>query len=81
MRITVRVPDDLGEDVKRRTDNVSAYVVEALAEKLERERRRAARQEILERAQKGEGPEEDLHAINQRERREGDRDFPLSEEE
>ncbi len=53
MRITVRVPDDLGEDIKARTDNVSAYVVEALTEKLERERRRAARQEILERATDG----------------------------
>lgn len=81
MRITVRVPDDLGEEVKHRTDNVSAYVVEALTEKLERERRRAARQEILERAKKGESTDGDLHAINQRERRDGDRDFPLSEEE
>lgn len=33
MRITVRRPDDLGEDVKRRTDNVSRYVTEALTEK------------------------------------------------
>jgi hypothetical protein len=81
MRITVRVPDDLGEEVKHRTDNVSAYVVEALTEKLERERRRVARQEILERAKDGGPPDEDLHAINQRERRDGDRDFRLSEEE
>ena len=34
MRITVRLPDDLGEDVKRRTDNVSRYVEEALTEKI-----------------------------------------------
>jgi hypothetical protein len=33
MRITVRLPDDLGEDVKRRTDNVSGHVTEALTEK------------------------------------------------
>ena len=79
MRITVRVPDDLGEEVKHRTDNVSAHVVEALTEKLERERRRAARQEILERAKEGGSPDEDLHAIEQRERRDGDRDFPLSQ--
>jgi hypothetical protein len=26
MRITVRLPDDLGENVNRRTDNVSAYL-------------------------------------------------------
>jgi post-segregation antitoxin (ccd killing protein) len=69
VRITVRVPDELGEEVKRRTDNVSAYVVDALTEKLERERRRAARRGILERAQKGEALDEDLHAINPRERR------------
>ena len=81
MRITVRVPDELGEEVKHRTDNVSAYVVDALTEKLERERRRAARQEILERAKEGGSPDEDLHAINQRERSEGDRNFPVSEEE
>jgi post-segregation antitoxin (ccd killing protein) len=79
MRITVRGPDDLGEEVKHRTDNVSAYVVEALPETLERERRRAARQEILERAKEGGSPDEDLHAIEQRERRDGDRDFPLSQ--
>lgn len=81
MRITVRVPDDLGKEIKHRTDNVSAYVMEALTEKLERERRRVARQEILERAKDGGPPDEDLHAINQRERRDGDRDFRLSEEE
>jgi len=81
MRITVRVPDELGEEVKGRTDNVSAYVVDALTEKLERERRRAARREILELAQKGEPLDEDLPAINPRERRDGDRDFPLSEGE
>jgi len=32
MRITVRVLDDLGETVKASTDNVSAYVTEALRE-------------------------------------------------
>ena len=79
MRITVRVPDERGEEVKRRTDNVSAYVVDAPTEKLERERRRAARRESLERVQKGEVLDEDLHAINPRERRDGDRDVPLSE--
>jgi len=78
MRITVRVPDELGEEVKCRTDNVSAYVTDALTEKLERERRRAARERIWQAAQRSEeSPADDLHAINQRERREGDREFPV----
>jgi post-segregation antitoxin (ccd killing protein) len=74
MRITVRVPDDLGEEVKHRTDNVSAYVVEALTEKLRREKRDEARRELLRFA--GTGIDDSLHDINQRERREGDRSFP-----
>ncbi len=79
MRITVRVPDDLGAEVKERTDNVSAYVTDALAEKLTRERRRAAREEILEKAQEGGTPADDIYAINQRQRREGDRMFSESD--
>ena len=72
MRITVRLPDDLGEDVKRRTDNVSGYVTEALAEKIQREERRSARRELPEMA--GEGTvDPDIHEENQRMRREGDR--------
>ncbi len=79
MRITVRIPDDLGEDVKRRTENVSAYVTEAVTEKIQREERRKARRDILEMA--GEGDvDSDLHAINQRMRREGDRTHPQSGE-
>ena len=78
MRIPVGVPDDVGEEVTRRTDNVSAYVTDALTEKLEQERRRAARERIWEAAHESEeSPAEDLHAINQRERREGDRDFSV----
>ena len=42
MRVTVRLPDDLGQEVKRRTDNVSAYVAEALSEKLQADRRQEA---------------------------------------
>ena len=53
MRITVRLPDDLGENVKRRTDNVSAYVTDALTEKIEREERRRARRELLDMAGEG----------------------------
>jgi hypothetical protein len=74
MRITVRVPDDLGEEVKHRTDNVSAYVVEALTEKLRREKRDEARRELLRFA--GTGIDDALYDVNQRERREGDRSFP-----
>lgn len=50
MRIIVRLSDDLREDVKRRTDNVSRYVEEALTEKIQREERRRNRQEILQMA-------------------------------
>jgi Arc/MetJ-type ribon-helix-helix transcriptional regulator len=74
MRITVRVPDDLGEEVKNRTDDVSAYVTDALTEKLQKEKRDEARRELLRYA--GTGIDESLHEINQRERREGDRSFP-----
>lgn len=72
MRITVRLPDELGEEVKRRTDNVSAYVQEALAEKLQNEKRDEARQRLLRFA--GTGIDPAVYTINQRERREGDRD-------
>ena len=79
MRITIRVPDDLGAELKERTNDVSAYVLDALAEKLRRERRRAAREEILEKAQEGGTPADDIYDINQRERREGDRMFSPSD--
>lgn len=75
MRITVRVPDDLGETVKSTTDNVSAYVTEALREKIARDRRREARRNILNGIREYEGPgvedgaEEQLHD----ERRDSDR--------
>ncbi|MCS3827888.1 hypothetical protein GGP85_003359 [Salinibacter ruber] len=75
MRITVRVPDDLGDTVKSKTENVSAYVTEALREKIARDRRREARQNILDGIRDYEGPgaeggaEEQLHE----ERRESDR--------
>lgn len=75
MRITVRVPDDVGETVKSMTDNVSAYVTEALREKVKRDRRKEARQNILDGIRDYDGPggeegaEEQLH----RERRESDR--------
>lgn len=75
MRITVRVPDELGEEVKRRTDNVSAYVTDAISEKLHKEEREDARWDILEKAG-GEPPDVDLHALNQRQRRQEDRDGP-----
>jgi post-segregation antitoxin (ccd killing protein) len=68
MRITVRLSDGLGEDLKRRTDNVSRYVEEALTEKIQREERRRARQEILDMAE-GESIDPALHDQNQKMRR------------
>lgn len=75
MRFTVRVPDDVGEIVKSVTDNVSAYVTEALREKIERDRRRTARKKILEGIQddEGSGANEDAEEQLHRERRVGDR--------
>ncbi len=72
MRITVRLPDDLGEKIKCRTDNVSQYVTEALTEKIQREERRRARHEILDMAG-GESVDSALHDQNQRMRRGEDR--------
>ena len=71
MRITIRLPDEVGEEVKRRTDNVSAYFKEAVAEKLRKEKREEARRRLLRFA--GTGVDPDLYEINQRERRESDR--------
>lgn len=72
MRITIRLPDELGDEVKRRTDNVSAYVQEAITEKLQKEKRDAARQRLLRFA--GTGVDPTIYDLNQRERRDGDRD-------
>jgi hypothetical protein len=74
MRVTVRLPDELGEEVKRRTDNVSAYVTEALSDRVRKEKRDEARRRLRRFAGTG-GVDPDLHKINQRQRREGDRDF------
>jgi post-segregation antitoxin (ccd killing protein) len=75
MRITVRIPDDLGDTVKATTDNVSAYVADALREKIERDRRRAARQNILDgiRDYDGPGAEEGAEDQLHEDRRTGDR--------
>jgi len=72
MRITVRLPDDLGEDVKRRTDNVSRYVTDALTEKIQREERRRARNDLLEMAG-GASVDPAVHERNQQMRRSEDR--------
>jgi len=75
MRITVRAPDDVGETVKATTDNASAYVTEALREKIARDRRNETRQNILDGIRDYDGPgaeegaEEQLH----QERRDSDR--------
>jgi len=47
MKITVTIPDDLGNEVMARTDDVSAFVSEALAEKLKRMQQQEAREKIL----------------------------------
>lgn len=76
MRITVHIPDDLGEEVRTRTDNVSAYVTEALRDRIEREEKRRARRRILEGIQEHEGSgvlEEDAEEQLHRKRHQGDR--------
>ena len=71
MRITVRLSDDLGEDVKRHADNVSRYVEKALTEKIHREERRRARQETLDMAG-GDAVDPSLHDQNQQRRQNED---------
>lgn len=68
MRITATVPDELGKAVKEETDNVSAFVAEALEEKLARERQQRARKKILELAGKGK-VDRNFDAILREERR------------
>jgi hypothetical protein len=75
MRITVRRPDDLGEEVKRRTENVGRSVMGALTEKIKQENRRRVRQEILDMAA-GDSVDSALHEQNQRMRRQRDQCSP-----
>ncbi|MCS4223257.1 hypothetical protein GGP47_002701 [Salinibacter ruber] len=58
--------------MKRRADNVRRYVEEALMEKIQREERRRARQEILDMAG-GESVDPALHDRNQQTRENEDR--------
>lgn len=73
MRITVQVPDDLEAELKERTNDVSAYVLDALGEKLRKEKRDEVRQELLHFA--GTGIDDGIYEINQKERREKGRSF------
>ena len=72
MRISATIPDDLGREVKEKTENVSAFVAEALEEKLTRMRKEEARRNLLGLAGSG-GVRGDVHEELQRDRREGDR--------
>lgn len=71
MRITATVPDELGKAVKEETDNVSAFVAEALEEKLARERQQRARKKILELAGTEEFSEDVLEILKQERRESG----------
>ena len=65
MRISATIPDEIGRAVKSETDNISAFVAEALEEKLRRIRRREAREDLLEMAGSGgvrEGAIEDIQS-------------------
>ena len=72
MRITVTVPDELGREVKAQTDNVSAFVADALAEKLAADKRRAAREHIRQLAGQFEADSDLLDRLHE-ERRSSDR--------
>ncbi|MCS3705924.1 hypothetical protein GGP62_000897 [Salinibacter ruber] len=78
MRITVRLPDELGEEVKRRTDNVIRYVKDVLTEKIQREERRQARWDLLDMAEEG-TVDPHVHDRNQKMRREGSRRAPSND--
>lgn len=72
MRITATVPDELGKAVKEQTDNVSAFVAEALQEKLDRLHQRAARERVQALAGSG-GVEASFDEYLRAERRSGER--------
>lgn len=72
MRITATVPDEVGRAVKDETDNVSAFVAEALQEKLARIRQKRARKDLLDLAGTG-GVRGDVDEELQNERRDHDR--------
>lgn len=72
MRITATVPDEIGQAVKNEADNVSAFVAEALEEKLARIRQKKAREELLDMAGSG-GVRADFDDDLQKARRASDR--------
>ena len=72
MRIIITVPDELWKAVTNETDDVSAFIVEALEEKLKDERQLRARQQILALAGT-EKVSKDVLDILQQERRESGR--------
>jgi hypothetical protein len=72
MRISATIPDEVGRAVKEETDNVSAFVAEALEEKLMRIRQKKAREQLLDLAGSG-GFRADFDEELQTERRDGDR--------
>lgn len=71
MRISATIPDEIGRAVKEETDNVSAFVAEALEEKLMRIRQKKARERLLDLAGSG-GFRADFDEKLRKERRDGD---------
>lgn len=72
MRISATIPDDFGREVKQKTENVSAFVAEALKEKLARMRREKARRKLLKMAGSGDVSDEFDEKV-QRDRRDSGR--------
>ena len=71
MRVTVSLPDDLAQEVRTRTDNVSGFVAQAVASYLTRLQREDAFEEmdrLVEDLDVAEDAVDELHRLRREER-------------
>lgn len=71
MKIDITIPDELWNAVRNETDDVSAFIVEALEEKLQREGQLRARRRILALAGTVEMSEDALNILQEERRQSG----------
>lgn len=71
MKIDITIPDELWKEVTSETDDVSAFIVEALEEKLAFMRQQRARKKIMELAGTENFKEEVLKVVQQERRKSG----------
>ena len=71
MRVTVSLPDDLAQEVRTRTDNVSGFVAQAVASyltRLQREDAFAEMDRLVEDLDVAEDAVDELHRLRREER-------------